>query len=112
MQAKPATRSASGLAWKKAEQEEAKKRMHQGRPKEGKEMFPYDTSAGTRCPDCKQHYSGIGHICTGQARDKIGERVGISGKSIDKIESGELSVNAVGVATSSNEDDRHMRLQA
>jgi hypothetical protein len=94
--ARPATRSASGLAWKKAEQEGAKKRMAAGGgdKKSGKEMFPY-----------------LGED-TGQSRDKIGERVGVSGKSIDKIESGELSVNAVGVATSSNEDDRQVRLQA
>lgn len=58
-----------GLAWKKAEQEEAKKRMAAGGgdKKSGKEMFPYPGED------------------TGQSRDKIGERVGVSGKSIDKI---------------------------
>jgi hypothetical protein len=52
------------LAWKEHEQTEAKKRMTSGRPKEGVETLPQDT---------------------GKARDKIGERVGVSGKSIDKV---------------------------
>ena len=45
-------------AWREHEQAEAKKRMEQGRPKEGVEIFPQDT---------------------GKSRDKIGERVGVSG---------------------------------
>jgi len=56
-----------GLAWKKHEADEAKKRMHQGRPKEGRETFPYLIEDA------------------GKASDKVGERVGVSGKSIDKI---------------------------
>ena len=56
-----------GLAWKEYEQADAKKRQHVGRPpknvEEVVEIFPQDT---------------------GKARDKIGERVGVSGKSIDK----------------------------
>ena len=52
-----------GLAWKKAEQEEAKKR--QGTRTDIVETLPQSD--------------------TGKSRDKIGERVGVSGKSIDKI---------------------------
>jgi protein gp37 len=53
-----------GLAWVEHEKQEAKKRMEQGRPKEGVETFPQDI---------------------GKSRDKVGERVGTSGRSIDKI---------------------------
>lgn len=55
-----------GLAWKKAEQEEAKKRQIRKPADSVVETFPQQND-------------------TGKARDKIGERVGVSGKSIDKI---------------------------
>ena len=60
-----------GLAWKNAEREDAKKRQAEhggtspGRPK--------NTSGNVSLTDA------------GQSRDKIGERVGVSGKSMDKI---------------------------
>ena len=56
-------KSVFGLRWMEHERDAAKKRMEVGRPKEGVETFPQDT---------------------GKSRDKAGERVGVSGKSIDK----------------------------
>lgn len=74
-------------AWRGAEEAKAKERMHKGRPssKEPVENFPQDN---------------------GKARDLVGQRVGISGKSVDhyrqikesapevaeKVKAGEISV--------------------
>ena len=70
-----------GLAWREHEQAEAKKRQGTstgGNTRQLKETFPEGDA--------------------GQARDKIGERVGVSGKSIDKAalmaETGEASLAA------------------
>jgi protein gp37 len=62
-------KAAFGLAWQEHERQAAKDRMKLGGgdKKSGMEIFPYPIEdAGT-------------------SRDKIGERVGVSGKSVDKV---------------------------
>jgi protein gp37 len=62
-------KAAFGLAWQEHERQTAKDRMKLGGgdKKSGKEMFPYPIEDA------------------GQSRDKIGDRVGVSGKSVDKV---------------------------
>jgi protein gp37 len=62
-------KAAFGLAWQEHEKQNAKERqrLSEGRPKKGVETFP-------------QVIEDVG-----KSRDKIGERVGVSGKSVDKV---------------------------
>jgi protein gp37 len=62
-------KAAFGLAWQEHEKQNAKERqrLSEGRPKKGVETFPQVIEDA------------------GKSRDKIGERVGVSGKSVDKV---------------------------
>jgi protein gp37 len=85
-------KAAFGLAWQEHEKQEAKKRYEE-RPKGGRgNKVGGNISTDFAGPDvlvctsCHQGYNkNAGHLCKGKFRDKIGKRVGVSGKSVDKV---------------------------
>jgi protein gp37 len=85
-------KAAFGLAWQEHEKQEAKKRYEE-RPKGGRGNKVgeniFTDFAGPDvlvCTSCHQRYNkNAGHLCKGKSRDKIGERVGVSGTSVDKV---------------------------